>query len=614
MSGGNLSIFVPINKIDEEQRLVYGQVAAEVMDNSGEVFDYEGSKPFFQKWSDNAHITSGGKSKGNLRVMHTSKVAGVVTDLGFDDDNRVIEACAKVVDDAEWNMVKAGGYTGFSMGGRYVSRAEKADANGKTQKTYVADPVEISLVDKPCIPTAVFSVVKADGLSETRRFRDDLYEKADTMYEPTNDEMLPVAKELAKAAGKTEDDWLDFMDAARADLIAKADGGEGAPQSEVPAENTDAPAQADEGDDAEKADKPFPPKKKDEEEGKEGEGDDDDKSGSDDEEEEEDEGEEAKKSDAPKLEQGWRADDGTFFVKKADAVAHNEALQKAANPGELSVVEQLRAVAADAEKIAKGEIEVETSEEEAEVEKSDVEKMADTFDAILKIDHGGTLAKTMYTVERTARLLREMASLNIAVSQEAKREGDGSMLPGNIGVALGQMGQVLIDMAKEEVEELLVSVAAEDRKDLDTPCYYDSYCELAASTLGLEKSDLLAKTEETLQKRDPAPVADDTLQKLDDANKRADEAVAKADKLQSEMDEIGPLVKSLQTQIEEIKKLPQPKAPTTSHAVGKGEQINQGGGGQIDLSKADPGQLADAAIRLAQSRPTHIRLPGAPGA
>ena len=83
-----LNIFVPINKIDEEQRLVYGQVAAEVLDNSGEMFDYEGSKPYFQKWSDNAHTTSGGKSKGNLRVMHTSKVAGIVTDLGFDDDAR----------------------------------------------------------------------------------------------------------------------------------------------------------------------------------------------------------------------------------------------------------------------------------------------------------------------------------------------------------------------------------------------------------------------------------------------------------------------------------------------------------------------------------------------
>lgn len=161
-----LRLFVPINKIDEEQRLVYGTVAAEVVDNAGEIFDYDGSKPHFEDWSKNAHATSNGLSKGNLRVMHTAKVAGMLTDLDFDDMSKTISCVAKVVDDAEWKMVKAGGYTGFSMGGRYLSKLKKDD--GPTR--YVAQPVEVSLVDKPCIKTAVFDYVKSDGVVEQRHF------------------------------------------------------------------------------------------------------------------------------------------------------------------------------------------------------------------------------------------------------------------------------------------------------------------------------------------------------------------------------------------------------------------------------------------------------------
>lgn len=616
-----LNIFVPINKIDEEQRLVYGTAAAEVLDNSGEMFDYEGSKPFFEKWSENAFATSDGKSYGNIRVMHTAKVAGIVSaPLGFNDNAKTIECVAKVIDDGEWAMVKAGGYTGFSMGGRYVSRATKSDG----VKTYVADPVEISLVDKPCIPTAVFSVVKADGTEEQHRFRDDLYQaapaaKSDTgenvMYVPTNDETLPVARELAKAAGKDgPNDWIDFMEAARAELVAKHDGGQ--QQSETPADNTDAPGQA-EANDANKADvahtdedckvencdkcaaakgdNPFPKEKAKEEDGEASE---------DGEEGEDKDKEKAKKSDAPELEQGWRAKDGSFFAKKADALAHNESLNKADEP---SLIDKLRGISDVVGKIASGE-EIVTEEAEPIVEKSDIEVMADNLDAIIKIDHGGTLAKGMSTVSRTANLLRDLASLNIAVSREAKREGDNSTLPGEIGIAVGQMGNVLIAMAKEEVEELMMQVASGGKTgENEYPSYYDDYCCLAASTLGLEKSALIEK----MNKREvPANPAADVMQKLDAANQRADEAVAKADALQKDMDEITPLVTKLSADLEAIKKMPLGKAPTTSRAVSKSDDVAgleapAAPAGDV-LSKFTPEQLTDAAIRLSQQHGRRI--------
>jgi hypothetical protein len=43
----DLTIFVPITKIDAARRLVYGVVTAEKPDVSGEVCDYEGTSPFY---------------------------------------------------------------------------------------------------------------------------------------------------------------------------------------------------------------------------------------------------------------------------------------------------------------------------------------------------------------------------------------------------------------------------------------------------------------------------------------------------------------------------------------------------------------------------------------
>lgn len=596
-----LNLFIPIKKIDEEQRLVYGQVAAEVLDNSGEMFDYEASKPYFEKWSENAYNTSGGKSYGNLRVMHTAKVAGRIdAPLHFDDDNKTIEAVAKVVDDEDWKKVLEGCYTGFSMGGRYVERVKKG-----SETRYTADPVEVSLVDKPCIPTATFEVVKADGVVETRHFDDSVVQKIDgeqdmKVYTPTNDEILPVARELAKADGKEgPNDWVDYADAAREHLVAKAAEAEG---EEDPAKCNK--SEEEEAEEAAKGDNPFAKEGDEEAEGKEKAKDKSEDDGEEGEEEDED-AKAAEKSDTPELEQGWRAKDGTFFVKKADAVAHNETLAKGDDAGEPSLADQLRSLSADVEAVAKGEV-VE------EDEPSEIEKMADAMEAIVKIDHGGKLEKSMYTVERTARLLRELASLNICVSREAKREGDQSTLPGEIGIAVGQMGDVLIAMAKEEVEELLTQVANDGQGADDTTLaspYYDSYFELAAGTLGLEKSALIAQTTERLQKRAPA-VDPDVMAKLDAANQRAEEAIAKADKLESERTEITELVKGLQVQIEQIKKMPLGKAPTSSFTKADGgpgldapmtkEQL---------LTKFSPDELADAAIRMSQQHGRNIGLP-----
>ncbi|PAJ88277.1 hypothetical protein DF011_17855 [Burkholderia ubonensis] len=160
-----MNLFAPLTKVDVERRLVYGTLAAEELDRSGEVLDYASSKPHFQAWSSDIAKATDGKSVGNLRAMHGKVAAGKFTDLQFDDEAKRIEAVAKVVDDTEWNKVLEGVYTGFSIGGKY---GKTWDDQG--HRRYEAIPAEGSLVDYPCIPSATFKVVKSDGSEEVRKF------------------------------------------------------------------------------------------------------------------------------------------------------------------------------------------------------------------------------------------------------------------------------------------------------------------------------------------------------------------------------------------------------------------------------------------------------------
>ena len=161
-----LKLFLPLTKVDLDQRLVTGVATAETPDRSGEICDYASSKPYFEKWSAEALAASGGKSLGAVRAMHGPIAAGKLTDIGFDDDERRVVVKAKIVDDDEWRKVTEGVYTGFSQGGRYVKRWPDEETG---LVRYTAEPREISLVDLPCLPDATFEVVK-DGVVEKRAF------------------------------------------------------------------------------------------------------------------------------------------------------------------------------------------------------------------------------------------------------------------------------------------------------------------------------------------------------------------------------------------------------------------------------------------------------------
>ena len=163
----SMNLFAQIAKIDESRHEVWGVATAEIVDKEGEIFDYDSSKPYFKRWSDEISKATDGKSLGNVREMHEPSAVGKLVAIAFDDDMKQIRVGARIVDGVAWQKCMLGVYTGFSIGGAYV----KAWKDGEHVR-FTANPVEISVVDNPCVPGAHFTAVKADGTCEVRKFTD----------------------------------------------------------------------------------------------------------------------------------------------------------------------------------------------------------------------------------------------------------------------------------------------------------------------------------------------------------------------------------------------------------------------------------------------------------
>src|SRR5579862_1501905 len=192
-----LRLFLPIGKIDEAKRIVYGTLTAEMPDRAGEIFDYASGKPAVQAWSDEISRATKGKSKGNVRAMHDNIAAGKFTDIVFDDDKKRIEGAAKIVDDDEWEKCREGVYSGFSIGGKYTKRWQ--DPDNPNLYRFTPELTEVSLVDSPCVPDATFEYIKADGSVEMRKFT------THTKEEVMDPKVLAAAKEaLAKGTATDE--------------------------------------------------------------------------------------------------------------------------------------------------------------------------------------------------------------------------------------------------------------------------------------------------------------------------------------------------------------------------------------------------------------------------
>lgn len=159
-------LFAQIVKVSTADHIVEGCLAAEEIDMVGEILDYKSSKPYFRKWNQKFAEKTDGQSVGNLRAMHGKVAAGKFLDMEYDDEGKAIYVRAKVIDDAEWEKVEEGVYTGFSIGAQYIRKWRDGQ-----HTRWTANPYEGSLVDNPAIPSATFTKKLADGTEEICEFQ-----------------------------------------------------------------------------------------------------------------------------------------------------------------------------------------------------------------------------------------------------------------------------------------------------------------------------------------------------------------------------------------------------------------------------------------------------------
>lgn len=165
---------------------VWGYASSEAVDSDGEIIAAEAMKaaiPDYMKF-------------GAVREMHGSNAAGTAIEINVEDDGRTFFG-AHIVDPVAVTKVKTGVYKGFSIGGSVTAR----DELNKSQITGLK-LTEISLVDRPANPDAVFTCYKADKPKDEE-------ETADKDDEPADKSDETPADDTEKADGDKKDDKED---------------------------------------------------------------------------------------------------------------------------------------------------------------------------------------------------------------------------------------------------------------------------------------------------------------------------------------------------------------------------------------------------------------------
>lgn len=170
IKGDNISIGVPIQKVDSEKRIVSGWATTDSLDKQGDIVDIAASEKAFENF------------RGNIREMHQPVAVGKV--VSFKRDTYFDKASGKLrngifVDvyvskgaQDTWHKVTEGILTAFSIGG-VIKDAEQVYQEGvdhpiRFVKNY--DLTELSLVDNPANDDANFvSIQKFNSTAELEK-------------------------------------------------------------------------------------------------------------------------------------------------------------------------------------------------------------------------------------------------------------------------------------------------------------------------------------------------------------------------------------------------------------------------------------------------------------
>lgn len=141
----DLNLYVQFSKKNDSEQIVEGYASTEDLDSQGEIVRFEAIKkalPDYMKF-------------GNIREMHQHSAVGKAVKAIPDEQRRGLFLSAKIVDKVAWEKVQAGVYNGFSIGGRVLKQV------GNEIQDLMLN--EISVVDRPANPAALFSLVKFEG-------------------------------------------------------------------------------------------------------------------------------------------------------------------------------------------------------------------------------------------------------------------------------------------------------------------------------------------------------------------------------------------------------------------------------------------------------------------
>ena len=144
-----MRLYGDIQKVDAEQRLVFGYASTEAIDAAGEIVLKSAIEDALDDYLQYPAV----------REMHALSAVGKTVEATVND--RGLYVGAKIVDDIAWGKVTSGVYKGFSIGGKVTSR------DSKDRKIITGVRLdEISLVDRPANPEARIDLWRAAGLHD----------------------------------------------------------------------------------------------------------------------------------------------------------------------------------------------------------------------------------------------------------------------------------------------------------------------------------------------------------------------------------------------------------------------------------------------------------------
>jgi hypothetical protein len=210
MLKNQLKFYIPIQKLDKDKRMVYGYASTDAEDSQGEIVEIQAVKEAWEdywKWA-------------NIREMHQLSAVGVGKEYQFDDKGVLVGA--KIVDDNAWKKVKEEVYKGFSIGGKTIEK------EGNRIKKLRVD--EISLVDRPANPEAVFTIIKRD-MSEIS--------KVGSLIKAIKKQKDKMEKELEKFSRKSKESELKKQETPEQSDVPEEDKTE----EKKPTEQEEVPSQ-----------------------------------------------------------------------------------------------------------------------------------------------------------------------------------------------------------------------------------------------------------------------------------------------------------------------------------------------------------------------------------